>query len=111
VESANPVYLTVFPRDVPAFLAVLPGGPAESSGMRAGDVILEVDQAPVAGGLDAEQKLREAGEKTLLGVPAGRGELLRRDQTPRRVMARDPSTGLAAKGAVAVWRSTGSLAP
>jgi serine protease Do len=51
---------------------VYPGGPAESSGLRAGDVILEVDQSQVAGGLDAEQKLREAGEKTLL--------LVRRDQ-------------------------------
>ncbi len=31
-------------------------------------MIVEVDRAPVAGGLDAEQKLREAGEKTLLVV-------------------------------------------
>ena len=43
---------------------VYPGGPAESARLRAGDVIVEVDRAPVAGGLDAEQKLREAGEKT-----------------------------------------------
>ncbi len=47
---------------------VYPGGPAESARLRAGDVIVEVDRAPVAGGLDAEQKLREAGEKTLLVV-------------------------------------------
>jgi len=51
---------------------VYPGGPAESSGLRAADVILEVDRSPVAGGLDAEQKLRKAGEKTLL--------LVRRDE-------------------------------
>jgi len=47
-------------------------GPAESPGLQAGDVILEVDRSPVAGGLDAEQKLRDAGEKTLL--------LVRRDE-------------------------------
>ncbi len=47
---------------------VYPGGPAKSPLLRAGDVIVEVDRAPVAGGLDAEQKLRAAGEKTLLVV-------------------------------------------
>ena len=47
---------------------VYPGGPAEESGLRAGDVIVEVDRSPVAGGLDAEQKLREAGKTTLLVV-------------------------------------------
>jgi len=45
---------------------VYPGGPAESAGLRAGDVIAEVDRSAVAGGLDAEQKLREAGENALL---------------------------------------------
>jgi serine protease Do len=45
-----------------------PGGPAESAGLQAGDVIAEVDRSPVAGGLDAEEKLRRAGEKTLLLV-------------------------------------------
>jgi serine protease Do len=51
---------------------VYPGGPAEEAGLRAGDVIVEVDRSPVARGLDAEQKLREAGDSTLL--------LLRRDE-------------------------------
>jgi serine protease Do len=44
------------------------GGPAETAGMQRGDVILEVDGAPVAGGRDAEAKLRKAGDKTLLLV-------------------------------------------
>jgi serine protease Do len=47
---------------------VYPGGPAEGAGQRPGDVIVEVDRAPVAGGLDAEQKLRKAGDNTLLLV-------------------------------------------
>ncbi len=47
---------------------VYPGEPAESADLRAGDVIVEVDRSAVAGGLDAEQELREAGEKTLLLV-------------------------------------------
>jgi len=47
---------------------VYPGGPAEEAGLRAGDVITEVDRSLVAGGLDAEQKLREAGKTTLLVV-------------------------------------------
>jgi serine protease Do len=54
---------------------VYPGGPAESSGIQGGDVILEVDRSRVAGGLDAEQKLREAGEKTLLLVQRDQGSL------------------------------------
>jgi len=47
---------------------VYPGGPAEEAGLRAGDVIVEVDRAPVAGGLDAEKKLVDAGDKSLLLV-------------------------------------------
>jgi len=47
---------------------VYPGGPAEESGLQAGDVIVEVDRSPVAGGRDAEQKLREAGKTTLLAL-------------------------------------------
>ena len=31
-------------------------------------MIVEVDRSPVTGGLDAEQKLREAGDTTLLVV-------------------------------------------
>jgi len=50
---------------------VYPGGPSESRGLRAGDVILEVDRKPVTGGMDAEKKLRDAGDTTLL--------LIRRD--------------------------------
>jgi serine protease Do len=51
---------------------VYPGGPAEEAGLRPGDVILEVDRARVAGGLDAEKKLVNADERTLL--------LVRRDE-------------------------------
>jgi serine protease Do len=47
---------------------IYPDGAADRSGLRAGDVIVEVDRAPVAGGLDAEHKLHDAGEKTLLVV-------------------------------------------
>jgi serine protease Do len=50
---------------------VYPGGPAEHAGLRAGDVIEEVDRESVGGGLDAEEKLREAGDKTLLLVQRG----------------------------------------
>jgi len=50
---------------------VYPGGSAESAGLRAGDVIVEVDHSAVAGGLDAEEKLVDAGEKTLLVVRRG----------------------------------------
>jgi serine protease Do len=48
------------------------GGPAEAVGLQRGDVILEVDRAAVKGGLDAEDQLRKAGDKTLL--------LVRRDE-------------------------------
>jgi serine protease Do len=47
---------------------VYSGGPAENEGMRAGDVITEVDRKAVKGGLDAEKKLAEADETTLLLV-------------------------------------------
>ncbi|MDH5306187.1 MAG: trypsin-like peptidase domain-containing protein [Myxococcales bacterium] len=47
---------------------VYPGGPADGAGLRAGDVIVEVDRAPVAGGLEAERKLVAAGDKTLLVI-------------------------------------------
>jgi len=47
---------------------VYPGGSAEDAHLREGDVIVEVDHSPVAGGLDAEQKLREADARTLLVV-------------------------------------------
>jgi serine protease Do len=50
---------------------VYPGGPAESAGLQAGDVIVEVDHSAVTGGLDAENKLIGAGEKTLLVVRRG----------------------------------------
>jgi serine protease Do len=50
---------------------VYPGGPAETAGLRPGDVIVEVDRSPVAGGLDAEQRLQKAGESTLLLVRRG----------------------------------------
>jgi serine protease Do len=45
---------------------VSPSGVAARAGIRPGDVIVEVDRVPVAGGMDAEKKLREAGEKALL---------------------------------------------
>jgi serine protease Do len=47
---------------------VYPGGPGEGAGLRSGDVILEVDRAPVSGGLDAEHKLAEAEDGALLLV-------------------------------------------
>jgi serine protease Do len=47
---------------------VYPGGPAEGAGLRAGDVIVEVDREPVAGGLDAERRLGKAGDSVLLLV-------------------------------------------
>jgi serine protease Do len=52
---------------------VYPGGGGERAGLRPGDVIVEVDRDAVTGGLDAEQKLRKAGDNTLL--------VLRRDDT------------------------------
>jgi serine protease Do len=54
---------------------VYQGGPAESAGLRRGDVIVEVDREPVSGGLDAEQKLRDAGDATLLLVRRGDANL------------------------------------
>jgi len=50
---------------------VYPGGPAENAGLQARDVILEVGREHVAGGLDAEQKLQQAGDSTLLLVRRG----------------------------------------
>jgi serine protease Do len=50
---------------------IYPGGPAEETGLRAGDVIVEVDRSPVTGGLDAEKKLRKAGDTVLLVVRRG----------------------------------------
>jgi serine protease Do len=50
---------------------VYPGGAADHAGLRAGDVIVEVDRSQVTGGLDAEQKLRKAGTSTLLDVQRG----------------------------------------
>jgi serine protease Do len=54
---------------------VYPGGPAESAGLRRGDVILEVDRSRVSGGLDAEQKLVKAGDAALLLVRRDDGSL------------------------------------
>jgi serine protease Do len=51
---------------------VYPGGPGESAGLRAGDVIIEVDGTSVKGGLETENRLRDADDTTLL--------LVRRDQ-------------------------------
>jgi S1-C subfamily serine protease len=44
------------------------GGSAESAGLRAGDLIEEVDRSHVSGRLDAGEELREAGDKALLVV-------------------------------------------
>jgi serine protease Do len=51
---------------------VYPGGPGDGAGLRAGDVILEVDREAVGGGLDAERRLSEADDGALL--------LVRRDE-------------------------------
>ena len=50
-----------------------PGGSAEKSGFRRGDVIVEVGRVRVSGGLDAEEKLRKAGERVLIVVRRGEG--------------------------------------
>jgi serine protease Do len=55
---------------------IYPGGPAESAGLRSGDVIAEVDRTPVKGALDAEEKLRAAGDKVLLVIERQGGTLL-----------------------------------
>jgi serine protease Do len=55
---------------------VYPGGPAERAGLQVGDVIEEVDRAPVSGARDAENKLREAGDKALLAIQREGGALL-----------------------------------
>jgi serine protease Do len=55
---------------------VYPGGPAESAGLEVNDVIEEVDRAPVMGALDAEKKLRAAGDKALLVIQREGGTLL-----------------------------------
>ena len=47
---------------------IYPGGPADEAGLRRGDVLIEVDRKAVHGGLDAEKRLREAKQKTLLVV-------------------------------------------
>jgi len=57
------------PKDEGAVITrVLPGGSAEGAGLRRGDVIVEVDREPVDGGLAAEQRLHDAGDRTLLLV-------------------------------------------
>jgi serine protease Do len=55
---------------------VYPGGPADQAGLQKGDVIEEVDKHAVKGGLDAESKLRAAGDKVLLAVKREGGALL-----------------------------------
>jgi serine protease Do len=52
---------------------VYPGGSAEQSGFRPGDVIVEVDRQHVEGGIDCENKLRKAGDKVLVVVQRGDG--------------------------------------
>jgi serine protease Do len=65
--------LKLGPEEGAAVSQVYPGSPAAEAGLRPGDVILEVDREPVAGGVAAERKLKEAGPSTLL--------LVRRDDT------------------------------
>src|SRR5258706_13427250 len=45
-----------------------PGGSAESEGLRVGDVITEIDRKPVKDAMDAEKRLRAAGDKVLFAV-------------------------------------------
>jgi serine protease Do len=59
-----------------AITRVYPGGPGERAGIEVGDVIEEIDRKPVTGGLDAENKLRAAGDKALLVVRREGGTLL-----------------------------------
>lgn len=59
----------------PVITGIYSGGSAETSGLRRGDVIIEIDHVSVASGLDAEKKLREAGEKVLVVVDREEGSL------------------------------------
>jgi serine protease Do len=50
---------------------VQPGGPADAAGILPGDVIVEVDRAPVSSARDAAQTLGEAGERALVLLRRG----------------------------------------
>jgi serine protease Do len=45
-----------------------PGGSAESENLRVGDVITEIDRKPVKDAMDAENRLRAAGDKVLVAI-------------------------------------------
>ena len=75
-----------------AVVRVYPGGPAERAGLRPSDVIVEVDGSAVKGGMDAEQKLRKADERTLLPDGSWRLELLRRHPPEGKMNKRGQSS-------------------
>jgi serine protease Do len=52
-----------------------PDGPAARAGVQPGDAILEVDRKPVADADDARAKLERAGDRTLLLIQRGGGQL------------------------------------
>jgi serine protease Do len=52
---------------------VVPGSPADKSGIAAGDVILEVNRKPVTSAADASRALHEAKGSALLRVTSNRG--------------------------------------
>jgi serine protease Do len=65
--------LSLSPHEGAVITNLYPTGSAEERGLQRGDVILEVDRDGIAGGLDAENRLRASGPKALLLVRRERG--------------------------------------
>ncbi len=77
---------------------VVPGSPAETAGLRAGDKILEVDGERVQNWNELLEKIQHrSGEKTQLLVDRGEGKFY-----VYLVPETDPETG---KGMIGIWRA------